>query len=349
VKRLAWAALGCALILSGNDTFVHQSAGNLMFVRNTQVAIRKERLIVGPPVQDAALQKPLIPIHVEYQLENTTGQPVHADVGFPLPACSLGDYLDGKQGSYETDHVPTCVKQPEMKLLVDGSPVSGKWDFVFIRDGKLLTGDTADSELGARIREAFALIRAPHLATPEDNARLERAENSLCERLGGQMRDYTCPAFARVTVQSTFLWEYQFPAGKRTTVVHDYSVQPSINLDPSDVFASDLSSATDVTSNDAFCVNDSSSRAAWAKYQKDPTWKESSYLRAFFTEYVLHTGALWAGPIGDFELLIRKSSPSQLVFTCFSGLVKTNAVEFRAHRTNFSPAEDLRILYIPPE
>jgi hypothetical protein len=38
-----------------------------------------------------------------------------------------------------------------------------------------------------------------------------------------------------------------------------------------------------------------------------------------------------------------------LVFTCFSGLVKTNAVEFRAHRTNFSPAEDLRILYIPPE
>ena len=70
------------------------------------------------------------------------------------------------------------------------------------------------------------------------------------------------------------------------------------------------------------------------------------YPREFFTEYVLRTGALWAGPIKDFELVIRKSSPTQLVSTCISGLQKTNPLEFRAHRVDYKPAEDLRVLYL---
>ena len=119
-RKFAAIVIGCAAMVWCNDTFVHQSAGNLMFVRTTQVAIQKERLVIGPPADSP--RGTVIPIRVEYEMENTSPKPVPADIGFPVPACPLGDYVDGYEGSFETDGVPTCVKQPEMKLAVDDRP-----------------------------------------------------------------------------------------------------------------------------------------------------------------------------------------------------------------------------------
>jgi hypothetical protein len=39
-----------ALPSLANDTFVHESAGNLMFAQNYEVSIERERLVIGPPV-----------------------------------------------------------------------------------------------------------------------------------------------------------------------------------------------------------------------------------------------------------------------------------------------------------
>jgi Domain of unknown function (DUF4424) len=48
----------------------------------------------------------------------------------------------------------------------------------------------------------------------------------------------------------------------------------------------------------------------------------------------------------EIDLVIRKSSPQQLVSTCFKGLSKTSPTEFRAQRSPFKPSEDLRVLYL---
>jgi hypothetical protein len=50
----------------------------------------------------------------------------------------------------------------------------------------------------------------------------------------------------------------------------------------------------------------------------DPSAHVFSPVWPKYTEYVLRTGTQRAGPIKEFELVIRKSSPTQLVSTCFS-------------------------------
>lgn len=342
LNAIAWIATA-TFAASGlaNDTFVHESAGNLMFARNNQVEIAKERL-VGPPVR--SLPNPVwgIPIHVEYELRNTTGRGVEARIGFPLAACSLGDYIQAKHLDFLSGSAATCVKDPKMSLSVDGRQTTGQWDFVFLRDGAALRDGASDINLGKRISALINLVKDPERKFYVEDIEFLNAAKSLCDELGGTINGPDCTAFGRIAVHRTFLWTHAFAPGATVHVVHDYQVTASWNLHPDEVFHSDV-----------FCVGNSTSRSAWNQYLENLKHEEAEqrfegvYPREFFTEYVLRTGALWAGPIRDFDLLIRKSSPDQLVSTCFSGLVKTSPTEFRARRIDFSPSEDLRVLYLP--
>jgi hypothetical protein len=181
----------------------------------------------------------------------------------------------------------------------------------------------------------------------DEDPRFQPALKALCAELGGKSEGYKCSAFDGISVHRTFLWEHDFPPGAKTHVVHDYRITASWNLHPENVFKFD-----------AFCLSDPSTRSDWEKYRNGlrkahEEFDKSNHgayphPREFFTEYVLHTGGFWAGPIRDFELVVHKSSPQQLVFTCFTGLTKTSPTEFWAHRQNFKPEEDLRILYLAP-
>jgi hypothetical protein len=329
---------------SANDTFIHESAGNLMFVQNNSVAIQRERLVIGPPIHTDPKFVATIPIHVEYELENISASEVNAHVGFPLAACSLGDYINNKTASFVSGYSATCVKEPKMNLVVDGGQVTGHWDFVFLRDGAPLSGPL-DSGLSKRIGASINLVRDPDERYHAEDPEFLKNAQSLCDQLGGKMKGPDCSAFERILVHRTFLWKHTFPAHARTRVIHDYQVTASWNLHPDEIFHSD-----------AFCLNDPSTRPAWTKYMDRLHRDEAAfstgksdvgpYPLEFFTEYVLKTGALWAGPIKDFELVIRKSSPQQIISTCFTGLTKASTLEFRTHRVNFKPTEDLRILYL---
>jgi Domain of unknown function (DUF4424) len=344
--------IGASLLLGGvfsasaNDTFVHESAGNLMFVQTNSVAIQRERLVIGPPIQPNPAFTATIPIHVEYELENASGAPVKARIGFPSAACSLGDYINAKHMTFLSGSAATCPKEPKMNLVVDGGQMIGQWGFVFLRDRAPLGNGPSDAGLGKRIGALINLVRDPDERFFAQDPEFLRDAKLLCDQLGGKMKDADCSAFERILVHRTFLWDYTFPAHAKTHVVHDYQVGASWNLHPDDVFHTD-----------AFCLNDPSTRPAWTKYMDRVHRDEATfnarksdnypYPLEFFTEYVLKTGALWAGPIKDFELVIRKSSPQQLISTCFTGLTKTTPLEFRTHRANFKPSEDLRILYLP--
>jgi Domain of unknown function (DUF4424) len=328
-----------------NDTFVHESAGNLMFVQNNDVMIQRERLVIGPPVQSSSTPLWTIPIHVEYDLRNTSAKQIQGHIGFPLAACSLGDYVSAKHMSFLSGSAATCVKEPTMTLNVDRHSVAGRWDFVFLRDGMPLGTGLPDTNLHTKVAALINLVHDPNEKFYKEDPTFLKAAKELCVQLGGQIKGADCKAFARISVHRTFLWEHTFAPRGSVHVVHDYPVSASWNLHPADVF-----------SYDAFCLGDSSTHSVWTKYLEDLQQKQAAgivndnypYPREFFTEYVLRTGALWAGPIKDFELVIRKSSPAQLISTCFSGLTKAGSLEFRAHRVDFKPAEDLRVLYLRP-
>jgi hypothetical protein len=192
-----------AMPVLANDTFVHESAGNLMFVQNNDVMIERERLVIGPPVQSSSTPLWTIPIHVEYDLRNTNANQIRARIGFPLAACSLGDYLSAKYGSFVTGGAATCVKEPKMSLNVDGRSVAGRWDFVFLRDGAPLGNSSSDAGLGKNIAALINLVRDPtEILDGEDRVFLKAARN-LCAQLGGQMNKADCSAFARISVHRT--------------------------------------------------------------------------------------------------------------------------------------------------
>ena len=62
--------------------------------------------------------------------------------------------------------------------------------------------------------------------------------------------------------------------------------------------------------------------------------------------YVLKTGANWAGPIRSFKLTIDPGASDRLVSFCPGSLKPTapNALEFSA--TDFKPESDLKILIV---
>jgi len=58
------------------------------------------------------------------------------------------------------------------------------------------------------------------------------------------------------------------------------------------------------------------------------------------------TGGNWAGPIGEFRLVVDKGDPSNLVSFCADGVKKISATEFEVRKKNFVPSKDLNVLIL---
>ena len=98
-----------------------------------------------------------------------------------------------------------------------------------------------------------------------------------------------------------------------------------------------------------WCVDASTEKALHAAIAKRPVlsgW--TKVLERKEVEYVLKTGANWAGPIRSFELTIVKEHPGQLVSLCMDGLKRISDREFRITKVNFMPREDLAVAFFEP-
>jgi Domain of unknown function (DUF4424) len=70
------------------------------------------------------------------------------------------------------------------------------------------------------------------------------------------------------------------------------------------------------------------------------TWGEK------WISYILTTGGNWAGPIGEFRLVVDKGDPSNLVSFCADGVKKISATEFEVRKKNFVPSKDVNVLIL---
>jgi Na+-transporting NADH:ubiquinone oxidoreductase subunit NqrF len=61
-------------------------------------------------------------------------------------------------------------------------------------------------------------------------------------------------------------------------------------------------------------------------------------------EYVLVTGANWAGPIKDFRLVVDKGEPVSLVSFCATGVKKIGATQFEVRYKDYTPDRNLQVL-----
>jgi hypothetical protein len=64
--------------------------------------------------------------------------------------------------------------------------------------------------------------------------------------------------------------------------------------------------------------------------------------------YVLTTGANWAGPIKDFHLVVDKGQPDRIVSFCGQDIKEISPTQLELRATDFTPKRDLEVLILGP-
>ena len=137
---------------------------------------------------------------------------------------------------------------------------------------------------------------------------------------------------ARGRVRVTHHWVQAFPAGKAVSIAHEYvPVAGAFFSDAGDYSRGEF----DRTMTRDYCVGPDLLTKLKAKEQVLQT-----------VQYILTTGANWAGPIKHFKLTIAKASPKDKVSVCLPDTRKVSPTSFVVERTNFRPTHDLKILFL---
>ena len=63
-------------------------------------------------------------------------------------------------------------------------------------------------------------------------------------------------------------------------------------------------------------------------------------------EYILSTGANWAGPIKEFRLVVDKGDADSLVSFCGDDVKKVSPTRFEMKKIDFTPEDDFAVLIL---
>lgn len=130
----------------------------------------------------------------------------------------------------------------------------------------------------------------------------------------------------------TYHWMQTFPAKQAISVVHEYTpgVGGAVEYGMQD------------EASGKFCIDQGTQQ--WIKQQTQTGYQVATDVIG----YILTTGANWKGPIGQFKLTVKKAQPSEKISFCGTGVKKVDATTFVMEKTNFTPKQDLHILYLKP-
>ncbi len=303
-----FATLWAASVPRANDTMAVGAAGGLVFVKSADVAIETEDLSISAEA-----------IHVRYRFRNRAAGPVEALVAFPLP---------------DIDHASERLMIPPVEkadnfvgfsVTVDGKSVMPALD------AHAFVGDVEVTETLKRHGLPLSRVAAARSLETSIEALAETVKEELAKAgiLGpGEIDDFE----PKWTLKTAFTWPQIFPPGRAVLVEHRY--RPVVGgdwLQLEDLQADRWSD---------FCLDGAVRKTVERRLETQPV------ARVTLVEYVLITGANWAGPIGRFRLTVDKVKPKRLLSTCLGGLKKTGATTWGLERRNFTPTENIRLMLI---
>jgi hypothetical protein len=297
-----------------NDSVAELGAGGLQMVHADQIAMTSEDLFIS-------LQK----IDVNYVFTNIGDEDLTVTVAFPMPDLDPDTYLN------EDSSVPRpdADNFMDFHVAVEGTPVETRFEL------RALSGvlDITDElkALNIPLNPLRDDARNALAALPAEKLTALIAKGAVV--LDGDSRE---PAW---TLKSAYYWNQVFPAHKPLRVSHSYV--PAVGA----TFYS--GGAEQAASNrKRFCIDDDTLKAMDAI-------ASSAKAKNFLAEerhiqYVLTTGANWAGGIGKFHLTINKGAADNIVSLCMDGIQKTGPTRFEAFKTEFSPEKDIDIMIVAP-
>jgi uncharacterized protein DUF4424 len=330
LKLRSIAIVGSAMLAANcaaraNDSAAELSIGGLQFVRTSDIAMESEDLRIS-----------LDRVSVRYQFANTSGKPVTLTVAFPLPDIDLSEA--------ENIALPSAdpINFVDFETRIDGVPAQ------FQIDQRAMVGDRDVSAL----LDQFKLPRLPigsreiRVADLPEATRTRLADQGLLMPVRTDDRGRQQYDVAWV-VKTSAVRQQTFPPERKVIVEHKY--RPSVGTSPDSNLRWSLRHNKSLSPEveryrKEYCVSD----AFLAQLDKRAGngAPNTSMIQERRINYVLKTGANWAGPIRSFKLTIDPGASDRLVSFCPGKLKPTagNALEFTA--TDFKPESDLKILII---
>ncbi len=314
----SWAA-------RANDSAAELSIGGLQFVRTDDVAMESEDLRIS-----------LDRVSVRYQFANTTAKPVTLTVAFPLPDIDLSEA--------ENIALPSTdpVNFVDFKTRVDGVPAP------FKIDQRAMVGKRDVSALLNQFKLPLLPIGTHEIRVADlpEATRAKLADQGVLMPIRTDERGRQQYAVAWVAKTSA-VRQQTFPPERKVVVEHEY--KPSVGTSFDTILRRPLrdnkAMAAEVERyRKDYCISDT------FLAQLDKRTGHGAANAAMIGErrinYVLRTGANWAGPIRSFKLTIDPGAGDRLVSFCPGRLKPTapNALEFTA--TDFKPDSDLKILIV---
>jgi hypothetical protein len=308
-----------------HDSTAELGTGGLDFVQNENVEMRSEQLFVSTEQ-----------IRVTYHFFNKSEQPVTNLVAFPLPDITIAD---------QDTNISVPTEDPvnflAFSTMTNGQPIATQVEQKVFAKG--IEQTALLSRLGIPLAPQLKATYDALDALPKDQwpqlvnlGLAEIVEYGTTPDL--KMQQHLEP---RWTLKTIFYWQQTFPAHEELVIQHQY--KPSVG-------------GTAGTGIGNPGIPDA--QGYKAKYCMDPGFvaavvRNNAAQRAQNTwvmeqriDYILKTGANWAGPIADFTLTIDKLKPDNLVSFCADGVKKISPTQFQVHYTNFTPKADLAILIV---
>ena len=305
-----------------NDSSAELAAGGIMMTHNFDIRLAKEDLYISPSL-----------VTVDYVFHNDSAKDVKTLVAFPMPDIESDPYGNISIPLWQSDNFLG------FSVKIDGKTIEPNLQQRAIAAGIDVTGDlkAANVPLYSQGDAMPAVLEALPQATADDWVRRGILTVDSWDD-GEGMKDHRVPLW---TLQSSYWWEAEFPAGKDVKVAHRYT--PSLGQTAGLNFYYDGKSSDGFAEyKDKYCIDDAFLKAL-DKAGDNPE-------RPMFEgrlSYILTSGGNWrTGQIGKFHLTVDKGSADDFVSFCGSGVKKTSATRFEMTADDFWPEKDIHILLV---
>jgi hypothetical protein len=329
-------ACGALLLLStpalADDSSATLAAGGLVLQKTDKIALVSEELYLSTTG-----------IRISYRFRNLTNADYSTTIAFPMPAFQGG-------GSNSTTVVPDPGSDNFMKFqtIVDGQPAPSQ-----LEQRAFLT---ADGKPDVEITDKLKALHIPLVPTSEataaaigrltDARRKDLADANIFDPGSDDYNGQPATLYPLWTLRSKYWRNQTFPKGRDLIVQQTYvpvvGSQSSLSIGSPDMDKDRLKFY-----RETFCTDQTFMNAARGLYKKVADDNATTF-QAFeqYLSYVITSGGNWAGPIGDFKLIVDKGDPKTLVSFCGNGVKKISPTQFELDIKNYKPDRDIDVLLL---
>lgn len=331
------AAVVCAsLVLLSAPAFADDSsatlkAGGLVLQKTDKIALVSEELYLSAKN-----------IKISYRFRNLTDADYTTIIAFPMP--------DVTGNINFTIAIPDPANDNFLKFQtsVDGQPLASQIE----QRAFLVAEGHPDEEVTDKLKALHIPLVPTVEATEAAMARLTDAQRKSLANAGivepQEFNDDGGRRFVQVpvwTLRSKFWRTQTFPKGRDITVQQSYTPvvgsQSTLSIGSPEMDPSQLENY-----RMQFCVDETFMKSARALYKKQDAAQNQMFEQ--YLAYVITSGGNWAGPIGDFKLIVDKGDPKAFVSFCGDGVKKTGPTQFELQIRNYTPDRDIDVLFLRP-